>query len=260
MQPADSAELIPEMYCGKTDPITGRNNIMILEASAVEKWYLRSKGGSNRIYALKKADLVLKPGTMTVLTGRSGSGKTTLMNILAGLLRPDGGNVKIGEKDMYSLNDDTLSGIRSQHFGMIPQGGEVLAALTGMENILLPQGISRAGRGDKKKSPLSDVEERASMLMEKAGILSLANVPAGEVSGGERRRICVVRALAGQPDFIFADEPTSDLDDANMQIVLQMLRQSADEGASVFVVTHDRETLSFADNRFRMDDGVLYPA
>ena len=231
---------------------------MILEGSSIEKWYFRGKGGSNRFFAVKNTDLILKPGTMTVLTGRSGSGKTTLMNILAGLLKPDSGEVKLDGEDLYSLDDCSLSGIRNRHFGMIPQGADVFPVLTCMENIILPQGICRSGKSLSKDNALSAAEDRASRLMETAGILSLSSVPASELSGGERRRVCVVRALTGKPDIIFADEPTSDLDDENLYIVLEMLRQSADEGASVFVVTHDIESLRFADMKYRMDDGVLF--
>ena len=230
---------------------------MILEGSAIEKWYFRGKGGSNRFYAVKKTDLILKPGTMTVLTGRSGSGKTTLMNIMAGFLRPDSGEVKIDQEPLYSMDDDSLSEIRNRHFGMIPQGADVFPVLTCMENILLPHGICRSEKSLKKNDNLSAVEESARKLMETAGILSLSCVSAGELSGGERRRVCIVRALAGKPDIIFADEPTSDLDNENMHIVLEMLRHSADEGASVLLVTHDLESLPFADMKYRMDDGVL---
>ena len=233
---------------------------MIIEACSVEKWYLRGKGGSNRFYAVKNTDLILKPGTMTVLTGRSGSGKTTLMNIMAGLLKPDSGEVKIDGEKLYSGNDDSLSELRCRHFGMIPQGADIFPVLTSLENILLPGGICRAGHDTGEKNSHSVLEEQAHRLMEAAGIVSLSSVPAGELSGGERRRICVVRALAGKPDIIFADEPTSDLDDENMRIVLKMLRNAADEGASVFVVTHDIETLEYAETKLRMDDGVLYPA
>ena len=89
------------------------------------------------------------------------------------------------------------------------------------------------------------------------GTGQLADVRAGELSGGERRRVCVARALAGRPDVIFADEPTSDLDDENMQTVLQMLRGAADAGAAVLIVSHDSEALDYADVRLRMNSGVL---
>ena len=174
---------------------------MVLEACGVEKWFYRGKGSSNRFFAVRMADLKLEPGRVTGLTGRSGSGKTTLMNMLAGLLTPDGGRVLLDEKDLYAQDDPSLSALRNRHFGMIPQGGEL--------------------------------------------------------SGGERRRVCIARALAGKPEFIFADEPTSDLDDGNTRMTLTILRQAADSGAAVMIVTHDSEVAEYADTMLRMDGGII---
>lgn len=225
---------------------------MIIEASAIEKWYFRGKADTNRFFAVNRTDLTLEPGKVTVLTGRSGSGKTTVMNIMSGLLSPDGGKVLADGKDLYAQDDRTLSEFRNMHFGMIPQGADVLPHLTVMENILLPRGI--CGRRDPKGT---DSAGKAQKLLECMGTGQLADVLAGELSGGERRRVCVARALAGRPDVIFADEPTSDLDDENMQTVLQMLRGAADAGAAVLVVSHDSEALDYAEVRLRMNSGVL---
>ena len=226
---------------------------MILEACSVEKWYLRGKGGSNRFYAVKDANLTLEGGKVTVLTGRSGSGKTTLMNMLAGLLVPDGGKVLLDGKDLYGFNDDALSRLRNRHFGMIPQGADVLPDLTVMENILLPRGIY----GDQAGPSLPQEEKRALELLEQMEVGHLADSRAKELSGGERRRLCAARALAGAPEFVFADEPTSDLDDHNTRIILSMLASAADAGCAVMIVTHDMGALDYADVNFRMDGGIL---
>lgn len=225
---------------------------MIIEAFAIEKWYFRGKADTNRFFAVNRTDLALEPGKVTVLTGPSGSGKTTVMNIMSGLLTPDGGKVLADGKDLYAQDDRALSEFRNMHFGMIPQGADVLPHLTVMENILLPQGI--CGRRDPKGT---DSAGKAQKLLECMETGQLADVRAGELSGGERRRVCVARALAGIPDVIFADEPTSDLDDENMQTVLQMLRGAADAGAAVLIVSHDSEALDYADVRLRMNSGVL---
>ena len=225
---------------------------MVLEACGVEKWFYRGKGSSNRFFAVRMADLKLEPGRVTGLTGRSGSGKTTLMNMLAGLLTPDGGRVLLDEKDLYAQDDPSLSALRNRHFGMIPQGGELFPHLTVMENILLPRGILKS----KKESGRQE-EEYVKELMEQMDILPLSSVPAGELSGGERRRVCIARALAGKPEFIFADEPTSDLDDGNTRMTLTILRQAADSGAAVMIVTHDSEVAEYADTMLRMDGGII---
>ena len=227
---------------------------MILEACSVEKWYLRGKGDSNRFYAVKSTDLMMEPGKVTVLTGRSGSGKTTLMNMMAGLLTPDGGEIRLDGKDLYALDDVSLSQLRNRYFGMVPQGADVLPCLTVMENILLPQGIYRNRTGNFDLQ----AEESGLELMNRMGVSHLADALAKELSGGERRRVCIARAMAGGQKFIFADEPTSDLDDENTRIVLAMLRQAADSGGAVMIVSHDTEALEYADETWRMDGGCLH--
>ena len=223
---------------------------MILEAKQIEKWFFRKRGDSNRFFAVEKTDLTLTPGTVTVLTGRSGSGKTTLLHMAAGLLTPDGGTVSVDGKDLYAMDDGVLSRFRNLHMGMIPQGGDVLKDLTEMENILLSAGLYGGGSGKA-------AEETAQKLLADMQAETLWNVRAKELSGGERRRVCVARALAAAPAFVFADEPTSDLDDENMRIVLRALRQAADEGAAVLIVSHDAEALEYADVRLSMHSGRM---
>ena len=226
---------------------------MLIEAAGIEKWYFRGRKDSNRFFAVKRADLVLKPGQVTVLTGRSGSGKTTLMHMMSGLLTPDGGTLLADGQELYGMDDALLSRFRNQHFGMIPQGADVLPELTVMENILLPRGIF----GKKKETSHGETEEYIKEIMEQMNILSLSGAAAKELSGGERRRVCAARALAQAPDVIFADEPTSDLDDENMHIVLSLLRKAADAGAAVMIVTHDSEAQDYADVKIQMKEGVL---
>ena len=142
--------------------------MMKLEAAGIEKWYFRGRKDSNRFFAVRPSDLVLESGQMAVLTGRSGSGKTTLMHMMAGLLTPDGGKVFAGGMDLYGMKDSELSAFRNRHFGMIPQGADVLPELTVMENILLAQGISW-----KTKDPdYQEAEENARKLLEKMNIIS----------------------------------------------------------------------------------------
>ena len=171
--------------------------------------------------------------------------------MLSGILLPSGETVSADGQNLYAMDDRSLSAFRNRHMGMIPQGADLLPYLTVTENILLAQGICKGG--DQKAAA-----ERAGALLNRLEIESLADVYAKELSGGERRRVCVARALAGSPGVLFADEPTSDLDDENTKTVLRLLREYADEGAAVFIVTHDREALDYADFRWRMDSGTVY--
>ena len=220
---------------------------MELIAAGVSRRFLRHTGDSNAFEAVRPADLTLRSGEMTVLTGRSGSGKTTLLTMLAGLLTPSSGSVSLDGRDLYRLSDTALSGLRARHFAVIPQGASAISSLSVMENILFPAML--AG----KKAPASEAEA----IMRRLGILDLRSARPGELSGGELRRMAVTRALAGSPDFIFADEPTADLDDENTAMVLTLLREAAQNGAAVFVVTHEKDAAAYADRLLHMDAGTL---
>ena len=224
---------------------------MDVTAVSAEKWYFRGKKGANRFFAVQSTDLTLRQGTVTVLMGKSGSGKTTLLHMLSGVLRPSGGKILMGGQEIYAMDDETLSRFRNLHTAIIPQGAELLQHLTVMENILLPLGIY-----GKETSP--ETIARAEELCERLGIASLKDVMACELSGGERRRVCVARALAGKRQVVFADEPTSDLDEENTKTVLQLLKEAAKEGAVVFIVTHDSEALEAADVRLKMEEGKCF--
>lgn len=220
---------------------------MIVRAENVSKRYFRKTGGSNCFYAVNTLNMEIAEGGITVLTGRSGSGKTTLLNILAGLLIPTEGKVWFGDTDLYSLNDRDLSRLRSEKTGVVPQGRSAVDTLTVTENILLPAKLY--GR------PLP--EEPARRWMERLGIAQLRDVRPPELSGGELRRMAVARALANNPDVILADEPTDDLDDENTAIVLSALREAADSGKAVLLVTHEKEAFDCADHLFQMNAGTL---
>lgn len=219
---------------------------MILTADKISRSFLR---GSREFYAVKEADITLEGGKMTVLRGRSGSGKTTLLNILAGLQAPSSGKVIADNAaDLYSLDDRALSRFRNDHYGIVPQGQSAVATLTVLENILLPGTIY--GRDDR-------IPDRAGELMERMGITHLKDAFPGELSGGEMRRMAIARALIRDPQVLFADEPTSDLDDDNRDTVFTILRNIADEGKAVFVVTHERSASEYSDDLYLMDAGVI---
>lgn len=167
--------------------------------------------------------------------------------MLAGLLRPSAGNVFLDGTDIYSLNDKDLSRLRNDHFGVIPQAPSILASLNVAENILLPLMLY------KKKNE----NHYARRLMEMLGIFDLAYESPTELSGGQVRRVAIARALVTKPSCIFADEPTGDLDEENTQIVLSCLRQIADEGACVLLVTHDIAAKHCEDRMLTMKDGIL---
>ena len=227
---------------------------MILRAQAVTRQYFRQGKGTNVFTAVQKTDLDLKPGTLTEISGRSGSGKSTLLNMLAGLLEPTEGKVFLDETDLYALTDGDRAKLRNRSMGIIPQGQTSLRALTVQENVLLPVQMYGGRPAEETKT---DHAQQAAELLEKVGILHLKNVYPDELSGGERRRLAIARSLIMSPGILFADEPTADLDDENTKTVLQLLRDCADEGMAVMLVTHETEAAAYADRVYTMKEGML---
>ena len=221
---------------------------MKLKAEKIGRMYFRSSKSTNYFYAVESLDFELTEGHITAVTGRSGSGKTTFINMLGGLLTPTDGRVLLDETDIYSLFDRERSLIRNRHFGIISQGQTGLQSLTVLENVMLP--ASMYGSGNEKK-------ERAEMLLEKLGISDLGEVYSNELSGGELRRMSVARALINEPEIIIADEPTADLDADTTVLVMDLLKDCAKNGASVLLVTHDKDVLPYADIVLTMEKGVL---
>ena len=221
---------------------------MVVKAENISKRYFRKMGTANYFYAVKPLSMEIEGGKVAVLTGRSGSGKTTLLNMLSGLLAPTEGNVWIDNTELYSLDDKALSRLRYERIGVVPQGRSAIDTLTVLENILLPAKLYG------KPLPV----EAASQWMERLGIAPLRDDRPAALSGGELRRMAIVRALAQSPDILFADEPTGDLDDENTALVLSAFREYAHEQKkAVFVVTHENDALQYADIVYKMDGGQI---
>lgn len=219
---------------------------MTINAKHIKKDFYRKTKGTNLFTAVQSADITLREGELMVIKGRSGGGKSTLMNMLSGILHPTEGEVYYDDTDIYSLSDEELSLFRNKHIGYIPQGKSAISSLNVAENIIMPGMLY--GDPDPK-----DADE----LMERFDIAPLKNAMPDELSGGELRRMSIARALFMNPQVLFADEPTGDLDDENTQVVFEALRKVADGGTSVFMVTHEEGAEAYADKVFRMDAGVL---
>jgi putative ABC transport system ATP-binding protein len=221
---------------------------MILKADNISKTFFRNTGSANYFYAVSPLSMDISSESVTVLTGRSGSGKTTLLNMLAGILEPTEGKVFLDDTDLYSLKDDALSRLRNERIGVVPQARSAVDTLTVLENILLPAKLYG------KHAPA----EEARHWMEKFEIVSLADAMPRELSGGELRRMAIIRAIVQNPDILFADEPTGDLDDENTEKVLSALYAFAhDQKKAVFIVTHENDALKYADRLFKMEKGRI---
>lgn len=222
---------------------------MKLKAEKICKKFNRKTSGASYFYAVNETDFELAESSLTAVYGRSGGGKTTFLNMLGGLLEPSDGRVLIDGKDIYSMPDRELSEFRNKNIGIIPQGSTALPTLTVLENVLLPRLMY--GKSDES------ARKYAMELLEKVGIAGLSEAMPNELSGGELRRMAIARALMNKPSVLLADEPTGDLDDENTALVLSLLRDTAKDGTSVLIVTHEGEAENYADIVLKMDSGIL---
>lgn len=189
-------------------------------------------------FALSLPSLSMKPGENTALIGPSGCGKTTLLNLLAGVLLPDGGVIEVAGSVVSGLGDAERRDFRIRTLGLVFQAFELLDYLSVLDNILLPL---RIGAG---LSVTVEYRRRAAELAERVGIADKLHRHPDQLSQGERQRVAVSRALLLKPSIILADEPTGNLDPANKLVVLDLLVDYAREhGATLLTVTHDRELL-----------------
>ena len=221
---------------------------MIIEATGLTKEFARARGGKRLFTAVHPLDIGLEERQLTLVSGHSGSGKSTLANMLAGILTPTAGHVRLDGTDLYSLRDEELSRLRNERIGLIPQGHTALRALTVLDNVLLPSILYA-----RAEAPV----DRARELLAAVGLDDLADAAPTELSGGELRRMAIARALLMDPAIVLADEPTAGLDSANAAAVLTLLRDAADRGTAVLVVSHEAEAQRFADRSYVMEDGHL---
>ena len=221
---------------------------MIIEATGLTKEFARARGGKRLFTAVHPLDIGLEERQLTVVSGHSGSGKSTLANMLAGILTPTAGHVRLDGTDLYSLRDEELSRLRNERIGLVPQGHTALRALTVLDNVLLPSILY-----SRDEAPA----ERARELLAAVGLDDLADAAPTELSGGELRRMAIARALLMGPAIVIADEPPAGLDSANATAVLTLLRDAADRAAAVLVVSHEAEAQRFADRSYVMEDGHL---
>lgn len=227
---------------------------MILKAEKISKKYTRKTKNSNFFYAVSETDFELPENSLIEICGRSGSGKSTFLNMMCGILTPSSGKILIEENenqqtDLYSMDDENLSLFRNKNFGVIPQGQSGLSSLTVLENVKLSALVY--------KDDSKELSQFALSLLEKVGIADLKNEFPQNLSGGEMRRMAIARALINKPKFIFADEPTSDLDDENTQNILSLLQSISKENVGVLLVTHETDAAKYADKVYKMDGGKL---
>jgi putative ABC transport system ATP-binding protein len=198
--------------------------------------------------ALAGAQLGVRTGELVAVMGPSGSGKSTLLHCLAGILLPDSGTVRYGDREISALSDRERSALRRTDFGFVFQFGQLVPELTGRENVALPLRLA----GLRRRA----AESRADEWLERLEVGDTAGKRPGEISGGQGQRVAIARALAGNPRVVFADEPTGALDSLNGERVMRLLVAAARESrAAVVLVTHETRVAAYADREIVVRDG-----
>ena len=221
----------------------------ILEAKSLQKIYTTRFGG-NQVQALSNVSFSVEQGEYVAIMGESGSGKTTLLNILAALDKPTSGEVLLDGRSLSTVKEKEIAAFRRDNLGFVFQDFNLLDTFSLQDNIFLP--LVLAGKGYKEMS------QRLQPIAKKLGITELLAKYPYEVSGGQKQRAAVARALITNPKLVLADEPTGNLDPATAREIMELLSEINKRGTTVLVVTHNRELVNEMGKRvIQIEDGQI---
>lgn len=221
----------------------------MLEVQNIKKIY-RSRFGKNELEALKSINFTVEAGEYIAIMGESGSGKTTLLNILALLDRPTSGKVILMGKDLQEIKDSEMAKFRRENLGFVFQDFNLLDNFTVKENILLPLVLS-----DEK---ISVMEEKLLKIAKKLSVSDLLNKYPYEISGGQKQRTAIARALISEPKILLADEPTGALDSNSTRELLKVFKDLNKDRETILMVTHSIMAASEAKRVLFIKDGEIY--
>jgi putative ABC transport system ATP-binding protein len=219
----------------------------LIQIENVSRVYRR---GADVVHALQNVTLEIPEGRFVALMGPSGSGKSTLLNLLAGLDRPNEGNVTVAGLRLGELSEDELAKFRSQHVGFVFQFFNLIPVLSARANVELPLLLTALKKDERR--------ERAETALRIVGLGDRGDHMPNQLSGGEQQRVAIARAIVTDPEIVVADEPTGDLDAKNALEVLSLLRALRVEfGKTVVMVTHDPRGEAYVDEIHHLDKGLL---
>ncbi len=216
----------------------------------IEKVSKRYPGEGGGFIALQELDLQIGAGEFVAVVGKSGSGKSTLLNLVAGIDRPTGGEIRVAGTPLGALDEGRLAAWRGRTLGVVFQFFQLLPTLTVLENVMLPMDLCAT-------RPLREARARALELLARVGIADQAGKLPSGLSGGQQQRAAIARALANDPPVLVADEPTGNLDSRTAAAVLELLADTARQGRTVLMVTHERDVAGLVDRVVTLSDGRL---
>lgn len=219
----------------------------LIELRQVTKSY---HGPAGKVPALRGIDLSIQRGEFVVIIGKSGAGKSTLVNMVAGIDRPDSGEMVIDGANILALGEDELARWRGRTLGVVFQFFQLLPSISLVQNVVMPMEFLGLYTPKERR-------ERARMLLEQVGLAGHTHKRPTEISGGQQQRVAVARALANDPPIILADEPTGNLDSRTTAEILDLFTALSETGKTLLVVTHDKNVSSRATRQVALADGVI---
>lgn len=227
------------------------SNSTILEGSTITKTF-PEKSGKGHLTILDDLSLSIEKGSIVSIVGASGSGKSTLLHILGGLDRPDSGSIIWNSQNIYGMNAKELANFRNQNLGFVFQFHHLLPEFSAVENVMMPQLITGID--------FDAAQDNALKMLKRFEIAERADHKPSELSGGEQQRVAMSRALINNPDLILADEPTGNLDEANTEIMLDMLFDlQKTDNVSILLITHEKDIAQRSDYMYELQKGKLHP-
>lgn len=219
----------------------------LIQATQVSKVYHKTEVP---VHAVNGVDLRIEEGEFTAIVGPSGCGKTTLLNILGGLDHPSSGNVKIDGTDITNMKDSSLIDFRLHNIGFVFQAYNLIPVLTAKENVEFIMLLQKRSKKER--------DTRAKELLQRMAMSDKGDYRPGELSGGQQQRVAVARALASNPRFILADEPTANLDSVSTENLLDLMAEiNREQGATFVFSTHDQRVMDKAKRLVTLRDGAI---
>lgn len=204
----------------------------------------------NIVHALSNVNLILNKNELTIIEGPSGSGKTTLLNIIGGLLKPSSWKILVNNKNIIEMNDNEKAYYRNKVIGFVFQSFYLEPNFTVYDNVEVPLIIAGIPKNERRKMILSTLDS--------VGLLDKEKMIASKLSGGEKQRVSIARAIVNNPEIILADEPTGNLDSKNGDMIMSLLKRISKEDKIVIVITHnDEQAIKYGDKIYRLNDGEI---